>query len=1013
MTNKSIIISSPYHEPTKHWQTVTNTSHSELQNGRRVAMHYGENDKEKELNLVNRIRPLVKKWREEAMRGKGGVSRTTMELLKHWHSEGRKHKLFFTQLEAAETIIFLTEASSDYLQGIDIPLDEVGEFKKRDGFTAFSRWCCKMATGSGKTTVMAMLAAWSILNKIADSSNKKYCDSVLIICPNVTIREQLGELQPQRDKNSIYRTRDLVPQELMLNLRKGKVLTINWHVLEAQSVAAKVVRTGRRVMMKETIYYDYGKETNKQKGKRYMTPEDLRYKEKLNACRVIRDSEKKDEKGNAQSVKIESEKYIEGDIALVQRLLRDFGNKQNILVMNDEAHHAYRLHEYEDDDGQIEFLDDEDAYEEYIKEATVWVDGLDKIHKHRTISRCLDFSATPYFLGKAGKNSGRIFPWVVSDFSLSDAIESGLVKIPQLPAGDSAGDNDYYDLWDWVKGKMKSEGFGEMNTQASLAVVLKYAHTPIAIMAGEWEKKRKEWEKDSTEERPPVFIIVCNNVKKKKIVHEWIAGKKIPQGMAPFEIESLRNTNGKINTIRIDSKVSKEMNSGKSKNDETRWMRFTLATIGKTVWQQEGQENPTCSPEFEALAKKLNRAKTPPGRDVRCIVSVNMLTEGWDCNTVTNIIGLRPFTSQLLCEQVVGRGLRRANYEINIDGYLDEEYAYIFGVPFDLAPIKVPPTDPKPKATQNRIFAVPDKADYEISFPRVERYHHEIRERLIVDIDKLPIVNINLHQIPPAVNMVASNMNKGTPSLVGKMSKIDLENYRRENRLQKLQFKMTLQLALKYANKCSIPQLMLFQQLLKIVKQYFDSGKISAEPPSHIKDAFMSPYYGNIMAHLNNGIRPDTAAGESVELPCYDGLGNGSTADVDFNSRRDIIKVNKSHLNAIATDSKLEARAVFCLDNNKQVKAFVKNEGLNFAILYERDSEMHEYRPDFIVRLQNDEHLILETKGFDKNEDIKKAAASRWVDAVNADGQHGKWHYELVREATEINNKITAILRKE
>ena len=1011
MTNKSIIISSPYHEPAKYWQDVANAE-SELQDGRRRAAYHGKDDKEEELELVNHIRPLIKKWREEAMRGGGGVSRTTMELLNYWYSEERKHKLFFAQLEAAETIIFLTEARNDYLQGIDIPLDEVGKTKKKDGFKSFSRWCCKMATGGGKTTVMAMLAAWSILNKVADSSNKKYCDTVLVICPNVTIRERLGELKPQRGENSIYRTRDLVPKNLMPRLREGKVLTINWHVLEAQSAAAaKVVKTGQRVTITETVYY--GTKTDILRGKRYMTPEDLLYKANLNLLRIIPNREKKDEQGNVKSVQIQSEKYIESDAALVRRVLgRDFGNKQNILVMNDEAHHAYRLHE---DDRQIEFLSDEDIDEEHIKEATVWVDGLDKIHKHRIISRCLDFSATPYFL--VGKKAGDIFPWVVSDFGLSDAIESGLVKIPQFSVRDNSGGNSYYDLWNWVLGKMTPRERGGKKAQASTVAVLKYAHSAIVMMAGDWENKRKEWEAKGEEERPPVFIIVCKNVNLAKIVYEWITGKNTPLNIAPFEIESLRNTNDKINTIRVDSKVSQEKDSGESKDDETRWMRFTLATIGKTDWQRDERGSPMYPPEFEALAEKLKRDKTPPGRDVRCIVSVSMLTEGWDCNTVTHIIGLRPFMSQLLCEQVVGRGLRRADYEINTDGHLDEEYAVIFGVPFDLAPINATATSSKPKEKQNRIYAVPVKSDCQISFPRVERYCHEIREQLIVDIDKLPTVDINAHQIPSVVDVVASTMNKGVPSLSGpgKISRINLENYRRENRLQELQFKMTVALVSDYAdkNKCSIPQPMLFRQLLKIVQQYFDSGKISAVSPYDIKDAFMSPYYGKIIVDLRNAIRPDAAAGESKELPCYDGRGNGSTADVDFYSKRDIIEVKKSHLNAIVIDSKLEKRAAFCLDSNEQVKAFVKNEGLGFAIPYERDDEMHEYRPDFIIHLQNNEYLILETKGFDKNEDVKKSAAVRWIDAVNSDGQHGKWHYEIVKKETEINNKITAILRKE
>ncbi len=178
-----------------------------------------------------------------------------------------------------------------------------------------------------------------------------------------------------------------------------------------------------------------------------------------------------------------------------------------------------------------------------------------------------------------------------------------------------------------------------------------------------------------------------------------------------------------MNTIRVDTKVIHETDVEGAKRDEVRWMRFTLDTVGKTNWPTDRQGRPLYPEGFEELAKKLERPLHPPGRDVRCIVSVGMLTEGWDCNTVTHIIGLRPFMSQLLCEQVVGRGLRRVSYELGENGKFTEEVAKVFGVPFEVIPFKANPQGPAPpRVKKYHVHAIPEKAQYEIQFPRVEGY---------------------------------------------------------------------------------------------------------------------------------------------------------------------------------------------------------------------------------------------------------------------------------------------------
>jgi type III restriction enzyme len=363
---------------------------------------------------VNRIRERLNAWRHLALKGEGGVTRTTMELMNYWRREGRgpRKRLFFAQLEAAETIIFLTEARADFRQGIEIPRDEPSEEKRAAGFGGFLRYGCKMATGSGKTTVMGMLAAWSILNKVNDRSAGRFSDVVLIICPNVTIRERLQELCPERGDASLYRTRDLVPGHLMPLLTQGRVLVTNWHVFEPQAVqvggvSSKVAKLGVEVRTKETI--NIGPKTTTARGTRYLTQADFDRQLAAGLLRVI--EEKRDKEGNLEKVFVESVRYVESDTSLVGRVLgREVGGKQNILVMNDEAHHAYRIKREEQTEEEEEVFGEEEEAEEFFKEATVWVDGLDRLEKLRGINFCVDLSATPYFLGRVGQATNRPFP---------------------------------------------------------------------------------------------------------------------------------------------------------------------------------------------------------------------------------------------------------------------------------------------------------------------------------------------------------------------------------------------------------------------------------------------------------------------------------------------------------------------------------------------------------------------------------------------------------------------------
>ncbi len=1038
------IINSPFAEPAQHWY-IREGEPPELRPGRRPALVYPpreEGHTERvawsladgtlqpstdyapayELTLVNLIRQRVKSWREQ---GYPGVTRTTLELLQWWHRErdDERKRQFFAQVEAVETIIFLTEARSDFRQGIAVPRDDPSEEKQAEGYRGFLRYACKMATGTGKTTVMAMLAAWSILNKVNDRSDGRFSDVVLVVCPNVTIRGRLRELNPEEGEASIYRTRELIPAHLLSRLQDGKVLVTNWHIFEPQGVlaggtSARVIKAGVEVRTQETIII--GAKTTTARGSRYLTKEDFDRQLAAGLLTVLREDH--DRAGNLKKVHVESVRYVESDASLIQRILgREVGGKQNILVLNDEAHHAYRIKKQEPEAEEGDLFGEEEEAEDFFKEATVWIDGLDKIHAKRGINFCVDLSATPYFLGRVGQETNRPFPWVVSDFSLIDAIESGLVKIPQLAVRDTTGAEipGYFNIWSWILPQLTSSERGAKRANPKPEAILKYAHHPLAMLGALWEKECEAWKQTGSDRRSPVFIIVCKTTQLAKVLYEWLAEDRAPLGIPAAKIEGFRNRDGQANTIRVDTKVVHETDTGQAKSDEYRWMRLTLDTVGRQAWPSDRQGRPVYPEGFEELAVKLGRPLHPPGRDVRCIVSVGMLTEGWDCNTVTHIIGLRPFQSQLLCEQVVGRGLRRANQVLR-DGKFDEEVAKVFGVPFEVIPFKANPggTQPTP-VKRHHVHALPGRAKFEITFPRVEGYTQAIRNRVRVNWEKVPTLLLDPGRIPPEVEVKALHVNnQGRLSLSGpgRVDEVTLKEFRARRRIQELNFDLARDLTRDYLAQghCTVPAQVLFPQLAGIVQHYV-TEKVRALPPADVKDLFLSPYYGWLVERLVQEIRPDASQGEPPEVPRYEtSRGPGTTAEVDFWTSRDVREVLHCHLNYVVADTqRWEQSVAYHIDRHPAVVAFVKNAGLGFAIPYLHNGQMHDYVPDFLVRLRTDPpvHLILETKGYDPLEEVKRAAAERWVAAVNADGSYGRWEYALARSVSAVPVLLTSVAK--
>lgn len=988
------ILCSPYKEPDQHWLYDTRTGIPSKAPGRRPASYWFKTERtgtaqmsllqqeeSDDLPLVNALREDVRRWRES---GWENASETTKKLLRHWWREDRGRRLFFCQVEAVETIIYLREILAvgkkprwapkltleDYrllCAGRNPRPGEwvtkiaehpkLADFPNDSSLRPIPRHACKMATGSGKTVVMAMLIAWAFCNRGKTPGDPRYPRRTLVVCPNLTIKERLAVLRPG-DKDNYYERFDLTPgmrEELM----KGKVLVTNWHWLSPESEVIKVggVTVGR-----------LGEET----------PE-----------------------------------------AFARNRLGDLWDTEPLLALNDEGHHAYRPAPV----GENEKLTADEKSDR--EEATVWVSGLDKINAACGISLCVDLSATPFYIHGSGYPEGSPFPWIVSDFSLVDAIESGITKIPRLPAIDNTGrpDPKYFKLWEHITRDLKA---GEKLTggKPKPEVVYRKAEDALLTLAGEW-KERFDLLQDATpgqDRTPPVMIIVADNTDIAKHFHRMISGEELieadiaededddddddkpkrkkrpkPQkqygsGLPGFP--ELWNRKGFEVTKRIDSELLAAAESDDPKatrNEAAEELRKIVATVGKP-----GE----------------------PGANIRCVVSVNMLSEGWDANNVTHILGLRAFHSQLLCEQVVGRGLRRMDYTPDPKtGLLTAEYVDIFGVPFSLIPFKgrepgegSPPED-RPK---HEVIALPERKQFEIRFPIVEGYVVDLKRNLV----RCDVSQVERTALDPSITPTAAFVRPqvgyqiGYPSAQGGFGfeQVDRQAYYDSVHPQTIAFEIAREVVRElteaaHAGKERLKRQsrsVLFPQVLKIVQEYI-ATRVDFRG-CHPCEIGLQTYAQRIVALLVAGIVPDDEQGEAKLLPRLNRYKPvGSTADVHFKTVKPVQATKASHLNLVACDTNTwEQAAVFQLEKlalENGVLCYARNDHLEFNIPYELYGNPHFYEPDFLVKMKNETTLVLEIKGRpDGNTDAKHQAARRWITAVNHWGQLGEWDFLVCRD---------------
>ena len=903
---------------------------------------------------INEVRGEVAKWRLILDSSKWRVTPETQRLLQHW----RNHNFtgirpFFCQLEAVEVAIWLTEVAPTLGKNGKRFLDYL-ENANAEANPGLSRLALKLATGTGKTTVMAMLIAWQTINAVRHPTRTKFTRGFLIITPGLTIKDRLRVLQPN-DPDSYYKNREIVPNALLPDLERAKIVITNYHAFKLRERIE--ISPGGRALLK---------------GKRGKELDTLETKGQM-----------------------------------IQRVMPELMSMKNIMAINDEAHHCYqeKLREpYEED------LKDDDKREadQNRETARLWINGLKTVSEQLGIENVIDLSATPFFLSGSGYVEGTLFPWTVSDFSLMDAIECGIVKLPRVPVADNIPNADvpkFRELWKHIGSAMPQKGRGKNGNLDPLKIPVEL-ETALEALYGHYEKTSESWKKAGLK-IPPCFIVVCNNTATSKLIYDYISGfyREHEDGSSELEngrLKLFRNFNehgnplAKPNTILIDSK---QLESGDALDDKFREIASDeIQRFKREIVERTG--DPTQAENIsdqDLLREVMNTVGKPDtlGSNIRCVVSVSMLTEGWDANTVTHILGVRAFGTQLLCEQVIGRALRRQSYALNDEGLFNVEYADVLGIPFDFTAKPNISRPPPPRETIQVKAIRPERDELEIQFPRVTGYHPEFPD------EKLTAEFIPDHVLELTPEIVGPSVTRST-GIIGEGVDLDLVH---TGKLRNSTLILHLTKRLLYSklrDPDKKPKLYLFGELKRITRQWLDNCLVckgGTYPAQLMYQQLADMACSRIAAAI---IEPQKDKGWSIKALLDPYNPNGSTSDVNFNtSITDRWETNplKCHINWVILEGSWEAEFCRIVEKHPNVRAYVKNHSLGLEIPYTYGSESRIYRPDFIVQLHNDSeeivNLIVEIKGY-RREDAKEKKITMdayWVPGVNNLGIFGRWRF--------------------
>ena len=725
-------------------------------------------------SIINNLRRHVDLWRQRPDPRDWRVTPETARLLQHWrHHPYSSIRPFFCQVEAVETLIWLTEvAPNEGRVGRDF-LDYLAN-ASNDANPELQRLALKLATGAGKTTVMAMIIAWQTINAVRRPQSSRFTRGFLIVTPGITIRDRLRVLQPN-DPDSYYQSRELVPNDMLPDLDRAKIVITNYHAFKLRE-RMDLSKGGRSLLQ-----------------------------------------------GRGEELHT-----LETEGQMLQRVMPDLMGLKGIMALNDEAHHCYREKPGTEDEAELKGDEKEEA-KKNNEAARLWISGLEAVNRKLGIRRVVDLSATPFFLSGSGYAEGTLFPWTMSDFSLMDAIECGIVKLPRVPVADNIPGGEmpkFRELWKHIRTRMPKKGRGQSKNLDPLSIPVEL-QTALEALYGHYEKTYKLWEEAGIGV-PPCFIVVCNNTSTSKLVYDYISGfhRENEDGSTTLEngrLALFRNYDEHGNPIprprtllidstQLESGDALDKNFRDAATDEIE--RFRREIVERTGDRRQA-ENLT---EQDLLREVMNTVGSHGrlGDSIRCVVSVSMLTEGWDANTVTHVLGVRAFGTQLLCEQVIGRALRRQSYDLNEEDLFNVEYADVLGIPFDFTakPVVAPPQPPR-ETVQVRAVS-PERDHLEIQFPRVEGYRVELpEERLTAEFDEDSVLTLTPELVGPSSTQVSG--------IIGESVNLNLV-HTGDLRRSTLLFHLTQRLLYtKWRDPGEEPKLYLFGQLKRITKQWLDT----------------------------------------------------------------------------------------------------------------------------------------------------------------------------------------------
>lgn len=915
--------------------------------------------------IIRQVRAQVDRWRQ-LPESQWRVTPETARLLRHWrHYHFSDIRPFFCQVEAAETAIWLTEVAPELGKDGQAILAHMAN-ANRDANPELLRLALKLATGAGKTTVMAMLIAWQTVNALRRPASKRFSRGFLIVTPGITIRDRLRVLQPN-DPDSYYKGRELIPPDMLGDIEKAKIVISNYHAFKLRE-RMQVSAGGRRLLQ------------------------------------------------GREGPELET---LETEGQMIQRVMPSLMGMKNILVINDEAHHCYREKpaddaDFTDDKGNplsgAELTEAKAAAQRENEAARVWISGLEAVNRKLGVSRVLDLSATPFFLRGSGYAEGTLFPWVMSDFSLMDAIECGIVKLPRVPVSQNIPGGEmpvYRNLWDNIRKDMPRKGRGKAKALNPLDLPVKL-QTALQALYGHYTQTFDLWQKAGIKV-PPCFIVVCQNTAVSKLVYDYISGfvREGEDGTATLvngRFELFRNFDEHGNaiprprTLLIDSE---QLESGDALDAGFRDVagpeleRFKREVIERSN-DPHAADNLTDQDLLREVMNTVGKAGHL-GESVRCVVSVSMLTEGWDANTVTHVLGVRAFGTQLLCEQVVGRALRRQSYELNADGLFNVEYADVLGVPFDFTakPVVAPPQ--KPRDTVQVKAVRPDRDALEIRFPRVAGYRVELPEdRLTAKFDDDSVLTLTPELVGPTITHNAGIIGQGVDLSLKHLGDV---------RPSSLVFHLTKRLVeTKWRDKDQQPQLNLFGQLKRIAREWLETCLV-CKGNTYPQQLMYQQLADMACERITRAIVESKLEQGQPVLAILDAYNpEGSTAHVNFTTTRTErwqTAADRCHVNVAILDSDWEGEFCRVAEAHPRVLAYVKNRGLGLEVPYRHGSESRIYIPDYIVQVDDGRgtedplNLIVEIKGY-RREDAKEKAATMktyWVPGVNRLGSHGRWAF--------------------